>query len=85
MARSLWELFKSPSLDEMAKLCVGKNYLQRAVNHFYPLELSFDTLRPYNPKRKCLIKLPHEFLPVRNAAAAAKLHIQDIAQEQDQH
>ena len=64
------------------KLRAGKSYLERAVNHLYPLELSCDTSRPYIPERKQLDPVAPEFRPVRNAMAAAKLRIQDIAQEQ---
>ena len=63
-----------------AKLRAGKSYLERAVNHLYPLELSCDRSQP-----KQLNPVAPEFRPVRNAAAAAKLRIQDIAQEQDEH
>ena len=68
-----------------AKLRAGKSYLERAVNHLYPLELSCDTSQTYIPERKQLNPVAPEFRPVRNAAAAAKLRIQDIAQEQDEH
>lgn len=68
-----------------AKLRAGKSYLERAVNHLYPLELSCDKSRPYIPERKQLNPVAPEFRPVRNAAAAAKLRIRDIAQEQDEH
>ena len=61
------------------KLRAGKSYLERAVNHLYPLELSCDRSQP-----KQLNPVALEFRPVLNAAAAAKLRIQDIAQEQDE-
>jgi len=65
-----------------AKLRAGKSFLERAINHLYPVELSCDT--SHVPKRKQLNPVAPEFCPVRDAAAAAKLRIQDIAQEQDE-
>ena len=72
-------------ITRAAKLRAGKSYLERAVNHLYPLELSCDTSQTYIPERKQLNPVAPEFRPVRNAAAAAKLRIKDIAQEQDEH
>ena len=64
------------------RLRAGKSYLERAVQQLYPLELSCDKFReaprpPLNPDASV-------FRPKRDAAVAARLRIQDIAErEQD--
>jgi len=64
------------------RLRAGKSYLERAVQQLYPLELSCDKVReaprpPLNPDTSV-------FRPKRDAAVAARLRVQDIAErEQD--
>ena len=65
-----------------ARLRAGKSYLERALQQLYPLELSCDKFReaprpPLNPDASV-------FRPKRDAAVAARLRVQDIAErEQD--
>ena len=63
------------------KLRAGKSYLERAVQQLYPLELSCDKSTeaenpPLNPEAPA-------FRPRRDAAVAARLRVQEIA-ERDQ-
>ena len=60
------------------KLQAGKSYLKRAVQQLYPLELSCDKSRevlrpPLNPEAAA-------FRPKRDAAVAARLRVQNIAE-----
>ena len=64
-----------------AKLRAGKSYLERPVQHLYPLELSCDmtadaSIRNLDPKAPV-------FRPTRNAAVAAKVRIQDQADDEE--
>ena len=61
-----------------AKLRAGKCYLERAVQHLYPLELSCDR-RAVETKAPLNADTP-AFRPRRPAAVAARCHIQDIVQ-----
>ena len=64
-----------------AKLRAGKAFLERPVQHLYPLELSCDS-KPVNEPAK----LNPETQPVRarrDAAVAAQLRIRDVAEELD--
>ena len=66
-----------------AKLRAGKSFLERAIQHLYPLELSCDrtiatTPAPLNPD------VP-TFRPKRDAAAAANLRLQDMACDEQKH
>ena len=60
------------------KLRAGKTYLERAVNHLYPLELSCDRTETKEP-----INLNPEaasFRPRRDAAVAAQQRIKEVAE-----
>ena len=63
------------------RLRAGKSYLERAVQHLFPLELSCDQEQrvredpSLNPRAR-------EFRPVRRAAAAAAENIRRIAEEE---
>ena len=63
-----------------AKLRVGETVLERAVQHLYPLELSCDKTVPAPLDPSAPI-----FRPRRDAAAAANLHLQDVAHFEDEH
>ena len=57
----------------------GKSLIERAVQHLYPLELSCDRPRPH------LVELNPQappFRPRRDAAVAARLRVQIIAQDE---
>ena len=60
------------------KLRAGKSYLERAVQQLYPLELSCNKSREA-PKRP-LSPEALSFRPRRDAAVAARLRVQDIAE-----
>ena len=62
------------------KLRAGKNYLERAVQHLYPLELSCN--RTVEATQATLNAQAPAFRPRRDAATAAGLCIQKLAQEQ---
>ena len=69
-----------------AKLRAGKSYLERAVQQLYPLELTCDWAKggiaTNNPTRK-----PRDDVSIRrerDAAVAARLRLQDIADVEDQ-
>ena len=65
------------------KLRAGKNYLERAVQQLYPLELSCD--RPQAPLRAPVLNPEAPvYKPRRDAAVAAELRVQEIA-EYDQN
>ena len=64
-----------------ARLRAGKGHLERAVQHLYPLELSCDRSVPES--QVALRAEAAEFRPTRNAAAVAKIRIQDDAEESD--
>ena len=63
-----------------AKVRVGQNILERAVQHLYPLELSCD-VTVTKPRTTELRVDVAEFRPKRDAAAVANCHIQDITDE----
>ena len=62
-----------------AKLRAGKGILERAVQQFYPLELSCNCEKP----KPALRAQAPEFQPRRTAAAVARLRIQDEAEEDE--
>jgi hypothetical protein len=72
------ELYKGrDGVVRAVKLRAGKTYLERAVNHLYPLELSCD-----RTETKELINLNPEaasFRPRRDAAVAAQQRIKEVA------
>ena len=62
------------------KLRAGKSYMERPVQHLYPLELSCD--RKKNQKTKRTVELnvnATEFRPRRDAAVAARIRNQQLA------
>ena len=62
------------------KLRAGKAFLERPVQHLYPLELSCDSERPATESAKLNLEaLP--FRPRRDAAVAAQLRIRDSARD----
>ena len=65
-----------------AKLRVGKNVIERAVQHLYPLELFCDKKVPANPVP--LNPSAPTFRSRRDAAAAANLRLQDVADFEDE-
>ena len=67
------------NITRAAKLKAGKGNLERAIQHLYPLELSCDREQtaPLNPTALAF-KPRHQ----RDAAAAAKLRIQQVAGEE---
>ena len=65
----------------VARLRAGKNHLERAVQHLYPLELSCDVSKP-KTKTADLDPNAQAFKPKRDAAAAATVRLQDIAEEE---
>ena len=64
-----------------ARLRAGKSYLERPVQHLYPLELSCD--RPVEERGVTLSAQAPEFQP-RRAAAVARQRIAATAQEESQ-
>ena len=73
------ELYKGHAgVVRAVKLGAGKTYLERTVNHLYPLELSCD-----RTETKELVNLNPEvasFQPRRDAAVAAQQHIKEVAE-----
>ena len=65
------------------KLQAGKNYLERSVQHLYPLELSCD--RTDEALKAALNGKAPAFRPKRDAAIAAKVRIQDLAEDGQEH
>ena len=64
-----------------AKLRAGKSYLERPIQHLYPLELSSD-MTARAPIRSLDPKAP-VFRPTRDAAVAPKVRIQDQADDEE--
>lgn len=60
------------------KLRKGKGHIERPIQHLYPLELSCDVKPVQNGSPEVTVPRPR-----RDAAAAAQLRIQDIAQDQN--
>ena len=54
-----------------ARLRAGRSYLERAVEHLYPMELSCDMKIPVADEETTPVR------PTRNAAAIARSRIQD--------
>ena len=84
-----------PGLDNIVRAVrvkTSKSYLERAVQHLYPLELSCvvdqDGVRRINGNLNTgnnkLNPVATEFRPKRNAAAIAELKIIDITQEENE-
>ena len=60
------------------KLRVGTSYMERAVQHLYPLELSCD--KTNGEESELLNPKSHEFRPRRNAVEIARINISDQAE-----
>ena len=82
------DLFPGPdNIIRAVRVKISKSYLERAVQHLYPLELSCDVDRDgvrrtngnLNTGNNKLNPVATEFRPKRNAAAIAQLKIIDIA------
>ena len=63
-----------------ARLRAGKQYMERAIQQLYPLELSCD--RTIEEPFTLLSAEAPDFRPRRNAAAAASQRIHELAQEE---
>ena len=62
------------------KLRAGRNHLERAVQQLYPLELSCDRSQLQEAERPPLNGEATVFRPRRDAAVAARLRVQEIAE-----
>ena len=62
------------------RLRAGKNHLERAIQHLYPLELSCDG-ESATPTGRLNPETP-AFRPTRDAAAAARVRIQSVTEEE---
>ena len=73
-----------------ARLRAGKSYLERPIQHLYPLELTCDITptSKSNDKKSSDSELnanASEFKPKRNAAAIARLKMQDDFENEERH
>ena len=76
------ELFPgSDGVIRAVKLRAGKSYLERPIQHLYPLELSCDRTTD-KPKATLNAEAP-TFRPTRDAAVAARARIQSIASDEE--
>ena len=76
------ELFPgSDGVIRAVKLRAGKSYLERPIQHLYPLELSCDRTTD-KPKAPLNTEAP-TFRPTRDAAVAARARIQSIASDEE--
>ena len=64
------------------RLRAGKKHLERAVQQLYPLELSCDMLKDSAAPSSMLNPKAKTFRPRRDAAVAAGLRVQDIAEQE---
>ena len=87
------DLFPGPdNIVWAVRVKTSESYLERAVQHLYPLELSCDVDRDgvrrtngnLNTGNNKLNPVATEFRPKRNAAAIAELKIIDITQEENE-
>ena len=68
------------------RMRAGQNYLERAVDHLYPLELTCDRWKDdqqINSNRESLNPTAAEFRPRRNAAEIARILMKDQTNEQN--
>lgn len=63
-----------------AKVRVGQSVLERAIQHLYPIELSYDATMTRPRPIELRADVP-ELKPRRDAAAIAKCRIQDMAED----
>ena len=62
------------------KLRAGKSYLERAVQHLYPLEISSD-ITPSTEEPSMNVNA-EEFRPRRNASEIARIMITELANDE---
>ena len=62
------------------KLTAGKSYLERAVQHLYPLEISCD-ITP-STKEPTMNVNAEEFRPRRNASEIARIRITELTNDE---
>ena len=67
-----------------AKIRTGKSYLERAIQHLYPLELSCDLYESQKESNRALNPEAREFRPSRRAAANATEVVRLLLQEEDE-
>ena len=85
------DVFPGPdNIIRAVRVKTSKSYLERAVQHLYPLELSCDidqtssrTNNSVIPENELNPKAT-EFRPKRNAAAIAELKISDVIREENE-
>ena len=65
------------------KLRAGKTFLERPIQHLYPLELTCDKVPERAAAPPQLIAGASVFRPWRDAAAAATLRIHDVAEDRE--
>ena len=74
-------IVRSDGVVREARLRAGKSHVERAVQHLFPLELTCDRQLPagapveMNPEAA-------PFRPRRDAAVAARLHVQEITSDE---
>ena len=71
-------------ITRAVRLKTANGVLERPIQHLYPLELTCDVTpmaEPLNPMAEALNPAATIFRPRRNAAAAAALRMQDIAEQ----
>ncbi|KAK3749831.1 hypothetical protein QZH41_004612 [Actinostola sp. cb2023] len=64
-----------------ARLRAGKSFMERPIQHLYPMELSCDRTAPLQTEQ--LNPQAETFRPTRDAAAAARMRVQDIVGDED--
>ncbi|KAK3743482.1 hypothetical protein QZH41_013097 [Actinostola sp. cb2023] len=64
-----------------ARLRAGKSFMERPIQHLYPMELSCDRTAPLQTEQ--LNPQAETFRPRRDAAAAARMRVQDIVGDED--
>ena len=70
-------------LVRVVKLQAGENYLKRSVQHLYPLQLSCD--RTDETLKAAPNAEEPAFRPKRDAAIVARVCIQDLAEDGQEH
>ena len=65
-----------------ARLRAGRSHLERPIQHLYPLELSCDKENVQRETTALNLTAP-VFRPTRDAAVAARLRMQEVAEEEE--
>ena len=65
------------------RLRAGKSYLERPVQHLYPLELSCDKPIELEREKSDLNPEASVWRPRRDAAVAAELRVKDVVESED--